>query len=1497
MSLTSMQEGMLLHYLKEPAGENYIEQLSLNLSGKIDAEIFENTWNFVVRKNEMLRTLFRWEKVEKPIQVTLKEHQVKPVYYDFSGESIPAKKKRLETAKIHDRGKKFDLQEVPFRVTLCKMAEDKYEMIICNHHILYDGWSNGIILNEFFETYYRLRLSDTDTHPFPPKTKFKEFIKYLQNREISGEETYWRNYLKGVRTREELSIKRVNGKSEKDAATYHDRCGSSTTAELQDFVQKRKITFASLLYSAWGILLQKYNDSDDALFGTTVSGRDAKVRGIEHIVGLFINTLPLRIQGHPDETAGEFLTRVNEDQQMRKEYDSVPLIRIKEYSEMDVKEDLFDTILVIENYPLDKQFVSGNGRLGVNSYRMMEYPPYDLTVGITISDDIELTFYYKKQRFHEDSIQRLSVHFRSILHEIVKNPGEALPDIEVMPAGEKSKVLHILNATDAGYPAGKTIHQLFENQVDATPDNIAVVSMESERDPRFGDTLTVDILSYNELNKRANRLAWFLMRLGVRPDTLVGIMAERSAALITGILGILKSGGAYLPIDPTYPKDRAAYMLADSNIRLLLVTKKTAGIVSADTVVCLEDDEICSESAANPGNINRAADLAYVIYTSGTTGKPKGTLIEHRNVVRLMVNNKFQFDFNKNDVWTMFHSACFDFSVWEMYGALLYGGKLVVVPKLAAMETDVYLSLLKQQGVTVLNQTPTAFYNLANEETKCEDKQLHVRYVIFGGEALKPAKVNEWQVKYPEARLINMFGITETTVHVTFKEITGRDIRYNISNIGTPIPTLYCYIMDRNLKLMPLDVPGELYVGGDGVARGYLNKPELTAQRFIDNPYQENRTLYKSGDLVKLRNDEELEYVGRADHQVKIRGFRVELGEIENQLHEHPKIKEVVVLLEEEEDGDKYLCAYLTTDPGVSLEVSELRECLAGELPNHMIPSYFVQLDKIPMTRNGKVDRKALPEHGARIERPEHRTPRNETEKKIAAIWSDVLGIDKERIGIDEDFFELGAHSLKAAAVVARLQKALNIKIHLAEMFERPTIKELGAYIDGLTEVKYTSVEPAEAKEHYPLSSAQKRVYLHQQLQTQGTGYNIPSVWTIEGHVIPVKLEDIFKKLIRRHESLRTAFMLIDGEPVQRIYPDVEFKIGFYDTAENFVRPFDLSRAPLLRVGLVKETDTRYTFMLDMHHIITDGVSMRILIEEFTALYSGNEPPRLKLHYKDFSQWQRKRELAGEMKKQEEYWLSRFKDPVPGLDLPMDFERPAIVSFHGDTIDFTLGKEESRSLKKLAAGENASLFMVLLAFLYVLSAKISKQEDIVIGTSTAGRRYPELDHIVGMFVNTLALRNRPGGEKTFTEFLREVRDRTLEAFENQDYPFDHLVDRVVVDKDIARAPLFDIFFEFFDEKIAQVLEMHRLKLIPRSDENEAVKFDLNIIAVERAENLDLKFKYNTKLFKMETVHGFIDHFKMLVSIVTGDPGRELSAIKIISQKEREKVLDEFNDDL
>jgi len=956
-----------------------------------------------------------------------------------------------------------------------------------------------------------------------------------------------------------------------------------------------------------------------------------------------------------------------------------------------------------------------------------------------------------------------------------------------------------------------------------------------------------------------------------------------------------------------------------------------------------------------------AHDPAYIIFTSGSTGKPKGAIIEHRNVVRLLFNDEFQFDFNSTDIWSLFHSYCFDFSVWEMYGALLYGGKLLVIPRETTRDTQAFLELVKRENVTILNQTPSAFYNFIEMEKNYSSKftgkySLKLRTVIFGGEALNPSRLKEWNEKFPEVKLINMFGITETTVHVTYKEIIANEIDSTASNIGKPIPTLAVFIVDQNSDLLPPGVPGEMIVAGAGVCRGYLNRPELTRGSFVKPPLDPAKLLfendnsnksfgkvqetfsrkgflaaggssYKSGDLGKLVENGDIIYLGRIDQQVQVRGFRVEVGEVENRLMSHSLVKEALVVPVGSEENI-HLCAYIVPVRfGVFSEdrpVGEvLKPYLAQSLPEYMIPVFFVVMERIPLTSNGKVDRKALPDPLSDESSTAYTAPRNGVENKLVKLWSEVLGLSRKPIGIYDNFFELGGHSLKATVLIAKIHKEFEVKVPLAELFENPTISWLSEHILGAEKETPLMVEAVEARDYYPLSSAQKRLYFVAQLESAGTGYNIPIFYTLEGDIDQHKLENVFKKLIHRHSPFRTSFLMKDGHPVQWVHEDVDFRMEYYKIGEasqkdahiekgieieneieritrDFIKPFDLARAPLARVGLIRVKEKEHILMLDMHHIITDGASMAVVIDEFAALYMGNPLAPLKIQYKDYAWWANTETWKESALKKEKYWEKEFPGKIPVLEIPADFPRSREARAVRSSVRFLVDEYRLKAIKELVSEEEVTLFIFLLSAYTLLLSKISGSDDIIVGTTTTGRWLPGLDHIVGMFVNTLALRNFPSAGKTFREYLREVGKRTLETFENQDYPFEQLVDLLKVERTGNRNPLFDTMIELqnFEMSAAQV---HGLSIRDYSQEKENAesKFDLVLMMMETGNMVLGHAFFNSALFRRETVEKWMAYFTSIILQIVENPDIVLSKIRCGAGTNTEEIKPSisFNDDL
>jgi amino acid adenylation domain-containing protein len=834
--------------------------------------------------------------------------------------------------------------------------------------------------------------------------------------------------------------------------------------------------------ATWGLLLSRYSQETDIVFGATVSGRETSIAGIEAMVGLFINTLPMRIQVKPDTSALTLLKDLQAQLVESNQYSYSSLAEIQTWSEIPRSASLFDSIVVFENYPVDATAVLGNDSFYLENIQVSQQTNYPLTLIALPGEQLQVRISYDTNRFDDGTITRLLGHFQTLLEGIVANPEARVSQLPLLTEFEKNQLLIDGHNPQVDYPVTKCLHQLFEEQVKRTPEAVAVVYSDQQ-------------LTYNELNNRANHLAHYLQSLGVKPDQLVGICLERSLEMIVGLLGILKAGGAYVPLDPEYPIERLSFMLEDAQLSVLLTQQKLGETLPQHqaSIICLDTDweKIAENSQSNPENTVTPDNLAYVIYTSGSTGKPKGVLVNHSNVVRLFAATDAWYNFNSQDVWSLFHSYAFDFSVWEMWGALLYGGRLVVVPYLVTRSPEAFYQLLCQEKVTILNQTPTAFRQLIQAEESLKgsfplsrgdrssttDNDLSLRLVIFGGEALEINSLQPWFQRHGDQcpQLVNMYGITETTVHVTYRPLSMTDLDSTASVIGRPIPDLQVYLLDQYLQLVPVGVPGEMYVGGAGVTKGYLNRPELTTERFISSPFEKDEVipptplnkggnepskLYKTGDLARYLPKGELEYLGRIDNQVKIRGFRIELGEIEALLASHPQIWETVVIVRDDTTGDKRLVAYIVPQSEKTITINEIRQFLKAKLPSYMIPNAFVILDALPLTANGKIDRRALPPPESSSEPSEkYVAPRNPIEDILVNVWSEILKVEK--VGINDNFFELGGHSLLATKLVAQIRDRLKVELPLRQLFNSATLAELAQGIEQLKQEKSDTIIPA----------------------------------------------------------------------------------------------------------------------------------------------------------------------------------------------------------------------------------------------------------------------------------------------------------------------------------------------------------------------------------------------------------------------------------------------------
>ncbi|HEX2202459.1 MAG TPA: amino acid adenylation domain-containing protein [Longimicrobium sp.] len=1081
-----------------------------------------------------------------------------------------------------------------------------------------------------------------------------------------------------------------------------------------------------------------------------------------------------------------------------------------------------------------------------------------------------------------------------------------------MGADERAAVV-AAGAATAEVPAAETLHGLFAAQAARTPDAVAV---------RFEDRS----VTYAELDARAGRLARRLRALGVGPETRVGLCVERSPETVAGILGILKAGGGYVPLDPAYPDERLAYMLDDSAVPVVVTTAALAEKVAGEgrALVVLDGGEDWADAGEDLPAIDAGpGSLAYVIYTSGSTGRPKGVEVTHGNVVRLMRATEPWFGFGSGDVWTLFHSYAFDFSVWELWGALLHGGRLVVVPFLVSREPEAFYALLERERVTVLNQTPSAFRQLmrADEAAAARGamRSLALRYVVFGGEALEPGSLRGWVERRGDdaPRLVNMYGITETTVHVTCRVLRGADVAAGAASpIGVPLPDLSVHLLDARGEPVPVGVVGEMHVGGAGVARGYLGRPELTSRRFVPDPFSAapGARLYRSGDLARRLADGSLEFLGRADEQVKVRGFRIEPGEVASVLLEHPAVREAVVVVRGEGDARR-LVAYVVPAPGVAAPpAAELRAHAAGRLPEYMVPAAFVAMDALPVTRNGKVDRRALPDPEPDAGRA-YLPPRTPTEEILASAWAELLEV--ERVGADDDFFALGGHSLLATRVVSRVREALGVELPLRTLFEAPDLGALAAAVDALLrEGAGVAAPPVRHVEHgvdAPLSFAQERLWFVDRMEPGSPVYHMPSTYRLVGPLDVDALRRAVEALVRRHETLRTSFPEVDGVPVQRVAPAGPVDVPVHDLShlpeeergealhararENAMAPFDLAAGPVFRASLVRMAPDDHALLFNLHHVVSDGWSLGILSDELSALYGafsrGEASPlaELPVQYADYALWQRDW-LRGEvLERQVDYWRRKLGGAPPLLELPTDRPRPAVQTHTGAAAGVLLPREAADRLLAFTRAEGVTLFMALLAAFDVVLARLSGQDDVVVGTPVAGRTRAETEGLIGLFLNSLALRTDLSGEPTFRELLRRVRETTLEAYAHQDLPFERLLEELQPKRSLSHTPVFQVMLNLLNFEEGEIampgLEVRQLG----SGGETGAKFDLTIYAGEAEDGVGIHLVYNADLFDAPRMEGLLMQVASVLDQGVAAPETPVARLSLVTEEARALLPD------
>ena len=1140
LSLSPIQKGLLFHSLYAPDAGVYFQQVHCVLRGNLDLQAFRQAWQQSINRHSILRTSFFWEDLEEPVQVVNREVTLPIELEDWSELADSEQQSRLLDFLEADRRRGFELSRAPLlRLALLRLDEERYRLVWSHHHLLLDGWSIPLLLKEVFTVYRGLCWKEPVQ--LAQARPYRDYITWLQRQPLEEAERYWREKLRGLKSPTTLALGRGREARAEGESEYREQrlnLSAAETVELSAVARRHQLTLNTLVQGAWGLLLSRYSGEREVLFGTTVAGRPAELHGVEQMVGVFINTLPMRVRIDEKERVSEWLQGLQAEAVEMRQYEHSPLVEVAKWSEMPRGTALFESLLVFDNYPVNSNGSAAsserNGKSeiptieDVSYYRRVNYP---LMTTVAPREELKLWLSYEANRFDDETIRRMLGHFRQLLRAIATDPQQRICDLSLLTESERHQLLVEFNDTEAEFPQGVCLHHLIEQQVGRTPEQVAVVFEEEQ-------------VSYQELNERANQLAHHLRSLGVGPEARVGILLERSVEMVVALLGVLKAGGAYVPLDPEYPSERLRFMMADAEISVLLTTERLSSLLPAHDaeVICLDKDsaQLSAAPVSNSQMAVVAENLAYVIYTSGSTGTPKGVAISHRSASTMLYWAQEVFSASELRGVLASTSICFDLSVFEIFLPLCVGGEVILARN--ALELP---QLAARDEVSLINTVPSAMAELIRSGGVPET----VQTVNLAGEALKAELVKQIYEQSGARQVWNLYGPTEDTTYSTYALI-GKENNGRVP-IGRPVACSQVYLLDQQLEPVPVGIAAELYLGGEGLARGYLRRPELTAEKFIPDPFgrKAGGRLYRTGDLARYLPDGNIEYLGRVDHQVKIRGYRIELGEVEAALRRHDRVRDCVVVAREEVEDDKRLVAYVVDGDGPGLDAGELRRALKERLPEHMVPSQFVMMEALPLTPNGKVDRQALPAPNRTERAGGYVAPRTPVEELLAGIWAEVLRV--ERVGLSDNLFELGGHSLLATQIISRVREAFGVELPMRSIFESPTVGEMAYRVEesmkNQQEAPAPPVRPVPRDADLPLSFAQQRLWVFDRMAPGSPVYNIPMTTRLTEDLDIAVLQRTFDEIIRRHESLRTTFSEQNGQPRQIISPPAPAPLPIVD--------------------------------------------------------------------------------------------------------------------------------------------------------------------------------------------------------------------------------------------------------------------------------------------------------------------------------------------------------------
>ncbi len=1468
------------------------------LKGKLNKQALSYSLQSIIDRHEILRTVYLQQNGEA-YQITLDTQgwQLETIdgsLYSQDGDEL---QKYIQTLirKPFDLSKDFML-----RAFLIALSDQNHVLVIAIHHIASDEWSNSILLNELIEL-YNAYVDDRPTQLALLPIQFADYAVWqrnnLQGEVLEKKINYWKNKLEAVAPLQlptDFTRPPVKGI---DGASVEFTIERELSDQIQMLCKQEGSSLFMTLLAAFKILLHRYSDQQDICVGTSIANRQQEV---EELIGFFVNTVALRSQVKSGESFAELLQQVRSTTMEAYENQDLSLEKVVEVvvKERDLSRNpLFQVMLVLHNTPAVNVNRLGEVELSVEQFKY-DTVRFDMTFFIKeTTDGLQGNVHYATDLYCEATINRMISHFKTLLNSIVKSPQKKISELAILTREEKHQLLYEFNDTKVDYPNDKSVVDLFEEQAAKTPDSIAIVFEEVQ-------------LTYKELNERANQLANHLRNKGVREDILVPICIERSAEMIVGIIGILKAGGAYVPIDIEFPKERIFYMVEDSGATLI-VTGRNSKInlpVGLDVIEIDGNSEIIRNHSIENLKVKvHPHHLAYVIYTSGSTGKPKGVMIEHRNLVDYLFGLKQKTQIDQCKSFALVSTIATDLGNTVLFSSLVFGGSLHLFSKETVSNIENLHEYFGEHKIDCLKIVPSHWKVLSVDEQLL----LPVQLLIFGGETLESEVAQKIYLSGSPCQVINHYGPTETTIGKLL-HIVDKDRKYGASiPIGKPFSNTRIYVLNKELTMCPVGVRGQLFIEGDGVARGYLNNAELTKQKFIQNPFndQEKSLMYSTGDLVKYLSDGNIEFIGRVDDQIKIRGFRIELGEIESVLRDHKEVRQAAVLAKDG-SGGKRLVAYVVTD--VLFNPESIIAYLKDRLPDYMVPALIVELKSLPLTPNGKIDRQALPDpDGNEMLSGKYVAPRNKVEEKLAAIWQDVLELEK--VGVNDDFFELGGHSLLAIRLLSAIRKEFSVEMPIGDIFEYSTIASLQVRLQSQSgEEAEPSILLISRPEYIPLSFSQERLWFIDQLEGS-VQYNRSFIWRLKGALNKQALANALLNIVNRHEVLRTVIVEKGGEPYQFVNDSIKWHLEMLDGSSYLynpealqeriqhliLQPFDLAKDYMIRAHLLSLTDDEYVLIITMHHIASDGWSTYIFVNEVMEFYNANVENRLaglsplSIQYADYSLWQRNY-LQGEvLDKKVEYWKDKLKG-VAVLQLPTDHQRPAEWSNRGALLQFSIDKLLSDQLQALSRQEGTTLFMTLLATFKVLLHRYSGQEDICVGSPISNRTQKEIEGLIGFFLNTLALRSEVRSELSFKELLQQIKGTAMEAFEHQDVPFEKIVEAVVKERDLSRNPLFQVMLVMQNTPEIPDLSLEKIHLTKEEYENTTALFDFTFSITETPDGLEGAVEYATDLYNEETITRMVGHFRTLLGSIVKSPQQKIGKLRMLTEAEEHQLLVEFN---